>query len=503
MTSERTTAPGRTTTTGGRRRGISGRRIGLVLGPVLFLVVELGPELGSMGGDAQHVLAATLWIATWWVTEAIPLAATALLPVILLPLLGVTSYDDVVTRYADDIILLFLGGFVIAAALEKVNLHRRIALSIINVLGTNPSRLVLGFILSTTFVSLWISNTATAMMMVPIAMSILSQFTFDAVDDRKRRNLERALLFATAYGATAGGMGTLISGTPNPIFAAQSREMFDTEIGFGQFMLFGTPVAFLFALIIWLFLTRVAFRLDRREIPGAKEVVRRELAGLGPMARDERLVLAVITCVALLWITRSFFLVELLPEISDGMISIAGLVALFLLPAARDDDESRAATRSRILTWQDTRKVPWDVLILFGGGLAIASGFEVSGLSEWVGEQLGVLEGVPTAVVVFAGASLVLLLTEITSNTATATLIVPVFGVVGNSIGIDPVTLMMAAALGANFAFMLPVATPPNAIIYGTGKITIGEMVRVGFALNLVSAVVVTVVLLTWFPVVF
>lgn len=487
-----------------RRLRLSVRGTGLAAGPAAFALIALLPELGTMGTDARLILAATLWIAIWWVTEAIPLAATALLPIILFPLLQVTESSDVIDAYADDIILLFLGGFVIAAALEKVNLHKRIALSIINILGTNPSRLVLGFMLATTSISLWISNTATTMMMIPIALSVLGQFSTDKGDNQQqRKSLERALLFGTAYGATAGGMGTLISGTPTPIFAAQARELLNVDIGFGTYMLFGTPVAFVFVLIIWFYLTRIAFKLTHHTIPGAKDLVRKELTALGPMSRDERLVLLVTATVALLWITRSFLLTDLLPGISDGMISIAGLIILFLLPSATQHEgtDGHPGGSSRILSWTDTKNVPWDVLILFGGGLAIAQAFETSGLSEWIGEQLGILNGVPTAVVLFAGILLVLFLTEITSNTATATLIIPVFAVVGQSLGTDPMLLMMAAALGANFAFMLPVATPPNAIIYGTGKITIGEMVKVGFVLNIISAAVVTVVLMTWFRV--
>ncbi|WP_313815566.1 DASS family sodium-coupled anion symporter [Citricoccus sp.] len=493
MTSTTTTTPRKAP---GKPRAVNAKLIGGLLGPALFLLIVSLPELGGMGQSAQAVLAITAWVATWWIAETVPLAATALIPLILFPIFGVAERDDVIAAYANDIIFLFLGGFIIAAALEKVNLHRRIALSIINVMGTNPSRLVLGFMIATMFVSLWISNTATTMMMIPIALSILSQFHFKDNDEenRKVRLLEKALIFGTAYAATAGGMGTLISGTPNPIFAAQALEVADVEIGFGQFMLFGIPAAILSTLVIWLYLTRVKFKVGHQPVPGAKEIIQEELQALGKMSRDEVLVLVTSASIAFLWITRTFLWSNLIPSLSDGMISVAGVVALFLLPAKGG---------GRLLTWKDTAKVPWDVLLLFGGGLAIAVGFEQSGLSEWFGSSLGILQGAPPVLVVFVGATLVLFLTEITSNTATATLLIPVFGVVASAIGMDPMPLMLAAALGANFAFMLPVATPPNAIAYGTGKISIREMVTTGFWLNIVHAFYITAIVMLWFPVVF
>lgn len=487
-----------TTTTAApqKTRGVNAKLIGGLLGPALFLVLISIPDLGGMGQTAQAVLAITAWVATWWIAETVPLAATALIPLILFPIFGVAESNDVIAAYANDIIFLFLGGFIIAAALEKVNLHRRIALNIINLMGTNPARLVLGFMLATMFVSLWISNTATTMMMIPIALSILGQFHFHESEEenRKVRLLEKALIFGTAYAATAGGMGTLISGTPTPIFAAQAMEVADTEISFAQYMLFGIPAALISTLVIWLYLTRVKFKVGHRPVPGAKEIIHRELQALGKMSRNEVLVLITSATIAFMWITRTFLWSNLIPQISDGIISAAGIIVLFLLPAKGG---------GRLLSWKDTSKVPWDVLLLFGGGLAIAFGFEQSGLSEWFGSSLGILEGAPPVIVIFVGVFLVLFLTEITSNTATATLLIPVFAVVADAVGMDPIPLMLAAALGANFAFMLPVATPPNAIAFGTGKVSIREMVGTGLWLNVIHAFYVTAIIMLWFPVVF
>ncbi|MEF3331338.1 SLC13 family permease [Oceanobacillus sp. M60] len=472
------------------------RLIGLILGPALFLVTLLFFQPSDLSSQGVATLAITLWIATWWITEAIPIPATALLPIILFPSFGALGSGEVVSSYGDDIIFLFLGGFLIAGAMEKWNLHLRIALFIINLIGVSSNRLVLGFMVSTGFLSLWISNTAAAMIMIPIGLAIITQAAKsfenkpESIDDLKK--FEKSIVFGIGYAATIAGSGTLISGTANPIMAAQAKKLFDVDITFGQIMMVGIPFVAIFITLVWLYLTKVKYRTKIKYFPGGSEIIKDEKKKLGKMIFEEKIVLIIFTFVAFMWITRSFIWTNILIEVSDGMIAMLAVILLFSIPAAN--------RKERILEWDDTKKIPWGILVLFGGGLAIAAAFTNTGLAEWIGQQLVLLEGAHYLLILSVLIASVLILTEITSTTATATLLMPIVGMLGVAIGMNPIILMVASAFATNASFMLPVATPPNAILFGTGKVSILEMIKVGGVLNIISFFLILLIATIYLP---
>lgn len=474
------------------------QRIGLCLGPTLFMLTLLFFAPAGLSFEARAVVATTLWVATWWITEAIPIPATSLLPIVLLPMTGALSNASVTSAYGDDIIFLFLGGFFIAIAMEKWHLHRRIALAIIAFVGTSTQRILLGFMLATGFLSMWVSNTAAVMMMIPMALAITAQVadalqgTPEAVDIPV---FEKALLLGVGYAGSIGGLGTLIGTPPNIILAAQARELFDVEIGFADWMLVGVPVVITLLAATWLYLGRIAFPMRIGGIPGGKALIASERAKLGRISFEEAVVAAVFASAAFLWISREFLWSGLVPELRDGMIAIAAAVTLFIVP--------RANGGGRILEWKDSKEIPWGILLLFGGGLAIAAGFRETGLSNWLGSQLTVLDGMNLVVMIASATLLIIFLTEVTSNTATATMILPVVASLALTLEIHPFALMIPCALAATCGFMLPAGTPPNAIIFATGKLRITEMVRVGFIVNLISVVLIVVAVYYLVPPVF
>jgi sodium-dependent dicarboxylate transporter 2/3/5 len=475
------------------------QRIGLFLGPTLFTLTLLFFAPAGLSFEARAVLATTLWVATWWITEAIPIPATSLLPIVLLPMTGALSNAEVTSAYGDDIIFLFLGGFFIATAMEKWHLHRRIALAIIAFVGTSTQRILLGFMLATAFLSMWVSNTAAVMMMIPMALAITAQVA-DALQGAPEAVdipvFEKALIFGVGYAGTIGGMGTLIGTPPNIILAAQARELFDVEISFADWMLLGVPVVVTLLAATWFYLGRIAFPMRISGIPGGKALIASERAKLGRIGFEERVVAVVFTGAAFMWISREFLWSDLVPELRDGMIAIAAAVTLFIMPRAR-------GAAGRILEWKDSKEIPWGILLLFGGGLAIAAGFRETGLSTWLGSQLTVLDGMNLVVIIACATLLILFLTEITSNTATATMILPVVASLALALEIHPFALMIPCAMAANCAFMLPVGTPPNAIIFASGKLTILEMVRAGFIVNLLAAALIVAAVYNLAPAVF
>ncbi|WP_017612630.1 SLC13 family permease [Nocardiopsis salina] len=464
---------------------------------MLFALTLLFFEADGLSPEGHAVLATTLWVATWWITEAIPIPATSLLPIVLLPLTGALDGDTVVSAYGDDIIFLFLGGFAIAIAMEKWNLHRRIALTIVSAIGTSPRRIILGFMVATAFLSMWVSNTAATMMMIPVGLAVVYQAARalgkgEHSDDLPK--FEKAIIFGIGYAATIGGLGTLIGTPPLAILSATVGPLFDQRIGFAEWMVFGVPIVVVLLALAWFYLTGIQFRVGFKHLPGGAESIRAEKRALGGMSAEEKIVFTVFLGAAFMWITRTFLWEDLLPELSDGIIAVVAMVALFTLP-------TRENREKRILRWEDSKKIPWGILLLFGGGLAIAAGFVDTGLSEWIGDQLRALDGVNTFLVIIIAATLVLFLTEITSNAATATMILPVMAALAVSLGIHPYALMVPCAMAANCAFMLPVGTPPNAIMFGTGRVTIMEMVRTGFWLNLLALTLVclgAIYLLPW-----
>lgn len=476
--------------------------VGLFLGPILFIVVLQFLSFDGMSSEAQAILASTVWIATWWVTEAIPIAATALLPIILFPLTGGLELGDTTSAYGDDIIFLFMGGFIIALAMERWNLHKRIALTIINIVGTSLNRLILGFMIATAFLSMWISNTATAMMMIPIGTAIIYKMKESAdhnsnnVSQKETKEFSKALMLSIAYSASIGGLGTLIGTPPNALFAGVVDNLFNVTISFATWMLFGVPIVIVLLTIAWFYLVKVAFPLDIDEFPGGKSVIDEEMNEIGGMSTEEKTVLIIFSLTALAWITRSFILEDLLPGIDDAVIAITGALVLFLIPARNNKGEF-------IMDWETAKRLPWGILLLFGGGLAIAAGFSDTGLAKWIGEQMTGLQGLNFVFIVAIVTAIVILLTEISSNTATATMLLPIMASLAAAINVHPYSLMIAGALAASCAFMLPVATPPNAVVFGSGYLKIEDMAKAGIWLNVVSVIIITVAIYLLLPITF
>ncbi|WP_077214193.1 SLC13 family permease [Bacillus dakarensis] len=477
-----------------RRKRTRGQSIGLWLGPILFLLTLLFLSPEGMTKEALAVLASTLWIATWWITEALPIPVTSLLPIILFPLTGAVE-GGVTSAYADNTIFLFLGGFVVAIALEKWNLHRRIALNILLVVGTSTNRIILGFMVATGFLSMWISNTATAMMMMPIALSIITHVNDSLANSKeKEKNFGKAVLLAVAYSASIGGLATLIGTPPNTIFAGVVKELYGIDISFAKWMIFGVPITIVLLFASWYYLVKIAFPMTVKELPGGKTVIQEQKKDLGNMSYEEKVIAVVFVATALAWITRTFILNSFLPGLDDTMIAIAAAVVLFLIPSKNSKD-------GRLLNWGDSKKIDWGVLLLFGGGLAIAKGFKDTGLAQWIGEQLNVLQGVQLILIIGAIALIVLFLTEITSNTATATMMFPIMASLALSLDVHPYALMVAAGVSASCAFMLPVATPPNAVVFSSGQIRINDMVKAGFWINIFCVFIITLFAYYFLPI--
>jgi len=470
---------------------LSGLRsqIGLLLGPALFLGLLLLPAPEGMTPEGMHVAAVAALMAAWWLTEAIPIPATALLPIALFPLLGVMSGSDVTRSYAHHLIYLFLGGFLIAVTMEKWNLHHRMALHTIRVVGLTPRRIVLGFMLATAFLSMWISNTAATMLMVTIGVAVLRETANEIGDaaDMQSGNLRfgTALMLGIGYAASIGGIATLIGTPPNAILAGVVEKTYNYSISFLEWMSFGLPLAIVMLIITWAYLTRFVFRSELQHLPVGREFLKRQIAQLGPMSREEKSVATVFTAVALLWILRGLLKPESLPMVQDSTIAITGALLLFVIPV-------NLKKREFLLDWQTAVKIPWDIIILFGGGFALAQGFSESGLTGWLADQLAVLQGVDLVLIITVVALLVIFLTEVTSNTATATLLIPVMGALAAAVEVHPFGLMVTAVIAASFAFMLPVATPPNAIVFSSRYVTIPQMARAGIGLNLIGVVLIT-----------
>ncbi|MFP3356042.1 DASS family sodium-coupled anion symporter [Planococcus sp. 11815] len=475
--------------------------IGLFLGPLLFILTMLFVNPEGLTPEAKAILASTIWIATWWITEAIPIPATSLLPIVLFPLTGGLDVGETTSAYGNDTIFLFMGGFMIALTMEKWNLHKRIALTIIALIGTNTERIILGFMVATGFLSMWISNTATAMMMVPIGLAIIYQVSEalkhdDSIDtSRENFSFGKALMLGIAYSASLGGIATLIGTPPNTLLAGAVNEIYGIEITFAEWMLFGVPLAWIFIFVAWFYLIKIAFPLKLKELPGGSAVIKEQKTELGNASYEEKIVFSIFLLAAFAWITRSFLLVEFLPGLNDAMVGLIAALILFAIP-------SKNRQGDHLLDWSTAVKLPWGILLLFGGGLAIAAGFTQSGLSEWVGGQLIGLQGVNVLIIVLVVAAFVLFLTEITSNTATASMMFPIMASLAVALGIHPYALMVTAAVTASCAFMLPVATPPNAVVFGSGYLKIIDMARAGFILNVFGIVFVGLAVYYFLPLV-
>ena len=523
-------------------------RVGLWLGPLVFLLMLAFVELDPGNPLVTRMAAVILWMAIWWMTEAIPLAATALLPIPLFPFLGIMRgrevgagsrvdlgaasiqdgfsardfdvvFPNVASQYMDWIILLFMGGFIIAVAVEKWNLHKRIALNILRVVGGQPHRLVLGFMLATGFLSMWLSNTATALMMMPMGMSLILLYEElnagllkqGQVIDRRAENFGLTLLLGIAYSASIGGFATLIGTPPNGVLATQLPQLFPEapDLTFSTWMIFALPMSGVYMILAWLLLTRLVFPLPSTTPFTGRDFIQNELCKLGPMSVEERRVLAIFVSFALLLMTRkerlfgadvdifgwSYYLDNLLRSvgitpvghlIDDGTVSVGMALTLFMIPAGK-------AIGGKLLSWDDAKKIPWGILLLFGGGLAIAKGFTTSGLSDYIASQLQVwLGNASPFVIVVSTVGIITGLTEVASNTATISLSLPIMASLSQAIEAHPLLLLIPTTVAASCAFMLPVSTPPNAIVYGSGRIPIMKMVIAGIWLDILSVVLLT-----------
>ena len=476
-------------------RNFSLSTAGLYLGPSLFILLLLLPAPEGLTPAAWKTAAVALFMATWWITEAIPIAATSLLPIVLLPLLGITGIRESTTPYANPLIFLFMGGFIIAIAMQSWNLHRRIALNIISVIGIKPTSIIIGFIIASAFLSMWVSNTATALMMLPIALSVLQFSAAKSSGDESVFNFEIALMLAIAYACNIGGIATLIGTPPNALLAGFMLENYEIEISFVRWMAVGLPIVLLMLPLMYFVLTKIAFPVRITELPGGQEVITRELSQMGAITVPEKRVAIVFTLTALLWIFRPL-LAHLLPGLSDAGIAIGAAIFLFILPSGSEDDGS-------LLEWSDLKELPWGILILFGGGLSLASAISSSGLAGWIGESVSGLQFLHIFLLLLAVILIVIFLTEITSNTATAAAFLPILASTAIGMGQNPMLFIMPAAIAASCAFMLPVATPPNAIIYGSDRVTIPQMAKAGLMLNMIISVILSVAAYTLFAYVF
>lgn len=494
------------------------RAFGLIMALVVWIAMGFAEDLSS---DARWVATIATLMAVWWMTEAIPLSATSLLPIVLIPMLTARTVGEATAPYASSIVFLFLGGFLIAIAMEKWNLHRRIALLTLARVGVEPKRIVLGMMLATGFLSMWVSNTATTLMMLPIGLSVLRLVAdrsgesaetvvpghdpaghahdhhraghVDFIHDDNIKRFGICLLLAIAWSASMGGLGTLLGSPPNAIVAGYAADELGRTIGFLEWMMLGVPLAFTFILVGWVLMTNVLYPFKVAEIPGGKEMIDDEIHKLGPLGQGEKMVLLVFLSAAFLWVVPGVLAnipgvgerLGPLGNLNDTAIAIAAGIAMFILPGRGRSE--------MVLNWQDAEDgLPWGVLLLFGGGLSLAGAVAASGLDSWFGQQVTGLGMLPIILLVAAVTTIILFLTEVTSNTATAATFIPVLGGVAVGIGADAMTLLIPAAFAATCAFMLPVGTPPNAIVFGTGAVTIGQMARGGVILNVIGIALIT-----------
>ena len=487
------------------------------MGPLLFAIVVFVPvgESGQqqLSFEGKLVLATTAWMGTWWITEAIPIYVTALLPLIIFPSLNITQLGQTSANYADRVVFLFLGGFLLAKAVEKSNLHSRFALNMLKVFGTDPKYIVAAFMVVTGFLSAWMSNTATTMLMLPIAAAVIS--IFHNKNDQHRFAV--CLMLSVAYSASLGGMATLIGTPPNAILVSLSKSITDIDISFGQWLLVGLPISGISLMVAWLYMIKFGAKItDIKSIIEEKDLILKKLSALGRINRDEKLVAAVFVATAIAWITRGLLWREVLPMVDDSTIVIIAAVSLFLLPSvfpnvntnnsrAVNREESSKNTDSRVKTnkknnnynmklldWNTAVKIPWGVLLLIGGGLALANAFTTTGVDKWIAQQLNFLGGMHYLILILAIVSITIFSGEIISNTATAALMIPISASLATTLNIDPILLMVPITLATSYGFIMPVGTPPNAIVFASGHVTVAKMARAGLPLDIIGIGIVS-----------
>ncbi|MAP48763.1 MAG: anion transporter [Oceanicaulis sp.] len=474
------------------------QRVGLVLGPIAALITALTFSPEGLPQQATIVAAIGVLMAIWWATEAIPVAITAFLPLVALPILGVVSTREIAAPYAHPIIYLFFGGFVVALAIERCGLHRRIALGVFAIAGADARALVAGFMGAAAFVSMWISNTSTTLMLLPIAVSVFTVIneTMPTLAPRQRENFGVSLLLGLAYGATLGGVATLVGTPPNAFMVGFMADNYDVQIDFARWMMVGVPVTLVMLPLAWLVLTRFIYPINFKASDEAVQHIRAMREGLGAMSKAEVRTALLFGFLVFGWLSRSWLSsLPFLGELTDTGVAMTAAVAAFLIPSGQKGQA--------LMTWDAMSRLPWGVLALFGGGLALATAVTSSGLALWMGQQLVGVGTINAILLVVTATALVIFITELTSNLATTATFLPVIAAIGVETGQDPLIYVIPVTLAASCAFMLPVATPPNAVVFSSGLVAIPAMARVGLVLNIIAVAVLSVVALLLAPVVF
>lgn len=470
--------------------------VGLFAGPLIALVLLLMDPQGGLSDAAWRTAALGLWMAIWWATEAVPVGVTAFIPLIFFAPLQITGIKEAAAPYANPIIYLYLGGFMIAAAMQKWNLHKRIALALLSVSGTNGRSLVAGFMLAAALLSMWMTNTSTTMMLLPIIVSVITVIatTVTDIDEKERHNFEVCLLLGTAFGATIGGVATLVGTPPNAFLAAFLAENYGIEISFARWMMVGVPISLVMLPLAWLTLVRLVYPISFETSKETQDMLKDMRRDLGEPSKAEWRVGIVFVCVVIGWMLRPWISNLLsIDGLSDTGVVMLAAFMLFLIPSGNTGQKV-------LMDWGTTRELPWVILILFGGGLSLAASVSDSGLAYWLGNSLAPLGVFGVGMVVFAAVVLVIFLTELTSNLATTATLLPVMAALALELGVNPIILTVPVALAASCAFMLPVATPPNAIVFGSGRLTIPQMAKAGVVLNLIGIVLLSLVALFLAP---
>ena len=458
------------------------------MGPIWLLAAMVLPAPDGLSQDGWVTAAIALFMVTWWISEAVPIPATSLLPLVLFPLFGGGTMQEAAAPYANPLIFLFMGGLLIATAMVRWNLHKRIALYIIRRVGTSPQALILGFMLATAFLSMWVSNTATAVMMLPVALSVVT-LAEEGTEERMHKRFAVVLLLCVAYGANIGGMGTLVGTPPNAFMAAFFESEYGFQISFARWLVVGLPIVGIGLPLTYFALTKVVYPFEIGNIIGSQGLIDQEIQKMGPISRGERLTAIVFASTAVLWVTRPL-LAPVIPGLTDAGIAMMGGLVLFVLPV----DLRRGVF---VHTWKAANELPWGTLLLFGGGLSLAAAMSRTGLAEWIGNSMGFVDLLPVVLIILVVTAVIVFLTELTSNIATTATFLPLLAALAIGAGENPLLLAIPAVLAASCAFMLPVATPPNAIIYGSERVTIPEMARAGLVLNFLFIAVVTVLAYT------
>ncbi len=474
------------------------KNLNMLFGLLLFIILLFLPAPDGMSATAWKVAAVTVLLAYWWSSEALPVPVTSLIPVVTFPMLGISSVGAATAPYAAPTIFLLMGGFIMATAITKWNLHRRIALMILVKVGNNPTALIGGFMAVTAMISMWISNTASTLMMIPIALSLANEIVKDK--NEKTTGFIICLVLGVAYGANIGGFGSPIGTPPNLLVIAYMKETFGIEISFLSWMLIGIPTVMVMLPIALIVLTKFAYPYDLSENSLANEHLRQELDEMGPMTTPEKRMSMLFAFIASCWILRTPIQskLEMLPWLSDTLIAVAGAILMFVVPSGSNDKKSKA-----LLDWKSAEKLPWGVLLLFGGGLSLAAAVSSSGLAMWIGTEMASIGALDLIFIILILVTIVVFLTELTSNTATAATLIPIMGALAVSAGIDPMILFVPLAISASCAFMLPVATGPNAVVFSSGEVSIPEMANAGFRLNIFAIFTVTGISYLLVPLIF